>query len=301
MEKGTYGVLLTPFDAKGNVDLDLFRNELNHCLDTDLTGLMISGSTGEFPYLSTQENKSLLREAMTTAGGQKELIAGISGARESEVLENIFSAEEFGYTLAMACPPYYFPQDDTSVYDFYCFVSESLPHSMNLVLYNIPFCAPAVSVDNFIRLIEKPNIVGIKDSSGDMLYFEKLVAISNTERPDFSVFTGQDTTILPAVATGGSGLISSGAWMLDDVIQHLLKFLHKGQFDEARKLQHWITDLMLHVNQIPFPENYRALAACLGTDCGIPQRKLSSLRKEHYAEWTEITRRKLDLVPTIVD
>lgn len=285
MKQGNYGVLLTTFDTTGVIDYALYRDELIHCRSTGLTGIMVSGSTGEFPYFSTNENKVLFKEAKTIIGDQKELIAGISGPRESDVLANITNAHSLGYTLAIACPPYYYPQNDTAVFDFYSFIAKNLPSDMNLVLYNIPFCAPAISIEIFLKLIQIPNIVGIKDSSGNMLYLERLVAITKKNRPDFSIFTGQDSTILAAIATGASGAISSGTWMLDKWICKIPAYLEKGDFISAQDIQHWITEIMLHLDAIPFPENYRALASCLGFNCGKPQRQFSCLAGKKYKTW----------------
>lgn len=290
MLPGNYGVLLATFTADGLLDYDLYTKEIEHCLTTGLTGLMISGSTGEFPYISTQDNQNLLKIAKDKVGDKKELIAGISGTREIQVLDNIRNATEIGYTLAMACPPYYYPQNDAAVYDFYSYIVEALPPTMQLVLYNIPFCAPSISLEVFKKLLKYDSIVGIKDSSGNMIYFERLIASAKRFRPDFSVYTGQDTTVLPSIMTGAAGVISSGTWMLDTWERKIIQEVNSGDIKKAQELQHWITEILYILDDIPFPENYRALARCLGIDCGVPQRQFSCLKGDAFSDWTNKTK-----------
>jgi dihydrodipicolinate synthase/N-acetylneuraminate lyase len=290
MLPGNYGVLLATFTADGVLDYDLYMKEIEHCLTTGLTGLMISGSTGEFPYISTQDNQSLLQIAKTKVGDKKELIAGISGTREIQVIANIRNAAELGYTLAMACPPYYYPQNDVAVYDFYSYLVEALPPTMKLILYNIPFCAPSISLEVFKKLLQYDNIVGIKDSSGNMIYFERLITTAKKIRPDFSVYTGQDTTVLPSIMTGAAGVISSGTWMLDTWERQIAQEVNSGNIVKAQELQHWITEILYMLDEIPFPENYRALALCLDFDCGVPQRQFSCLKGSTFSEWVYRTK-----------
>lgn len=285
IEKGTYGVLLTPFDRKGHLEEQALRMELRHCAGTQTTGLLLCGSTGEFVYMDTEQQKKVLRIGIEECGKHKVLIGGASAATECKVLDLLFYMKELGYTYAIICPPYYYPQSPENIVSFYKTVSENAPAGMRLLMYNIPFCSPEVPLSHMESLIRLPNIIGMKDSSGNLMYLSKVMGIVNELRPDFAVFTGQDSAFLPGLTIGVSGCMSALCWMLDEVLAGIWQAYKKNDMYKASRLQMEVIQLVRHLDSIAFPENYRILSGIIGVDVGKSQRSLHNLNVGFCSPW----------------
>lgn len=283
--RGVYGVLTTPFTANGDIDEEKLEKEIEYCLSTEIQGLLVNGSSSEFVYMSPEQNKRVLRMAANLVGSQKILVGGVNAPSEFRVLDYLCCIAESGYTYAMLCPPYYYPQKTEDIYSFYCTICERAPRNIKILAYNIPFCAPQIPLEILPGLMEKENFVGLKDSSGDMLYLAKLKCIADTYRPEFSVFCGQDAVLLPSLTLGVQGSISSLGWMFSKPIIDLINSYDTGNYGRAELLQQNIISLVRHLDKIPFPENYRALSQVVGIDCGIPQRSFRSLEPSRLSQW----------------
>lgn len=285
IEKGTYGVILTPFDREGHLEEQALRRELRHCAGTQATGLLLCGSTGEFVYMDAEQQKKVLRIGMEECGKYKVLIGGASAATEHKVLDILYYMKELGYTYAIICPPYYYPQCSENIASFYETVSENAPEGIQILMYNIPFCSPEIPLSHMDRLIRLPNIIGMKDSSGNMMYLSKVMGMVNEMRSDFSVFIGQDSAFLPGLTLGVSGCMSALCWMLDEVLAGVWEAYKKNDMQRASRIQMEIIQLVRHLDSIAFPENYRILSGIIGVDAGKPQRNLYNLKVDFCSPW----------------
>lgn len=283
--EGNYGVVLTPFDTNGNLKEKALRDELQYCCKTHVAGLLLCGSTGEFVYMTPEQQKQVLRIGMEEAGKIKLLIGGASAATERGVLDILNYMQTLGYRFAMVCPPYYYPQSPENILNFYKTISENAPEGMKILMYNIPFCSPEIPLSCFEKLLAFRNIVGMKDSSGNMLYLAKIMSLIDEKRPEFAVFTGQDATFLPSLSLGCSGCMSALAWILDEVDQKICLFYQTNCLYEARILQIKLIHLIRHLDKIAFPENYRVLSEVIGVSAGEPQRNLYNMNTKFYAWW----------------
>ena len=285
--RGIYGVVLTPFDQLGHIDEEVLESELVYCLSTKTQGLLICGSTSEFVYMSPEQNKQVLRISAKIAMDKKTLIGGASATTEDRVIDYLNYLAELGYSYAIICPPYYYPQKNEEILSFYQTISLKAPSTIKIILYNIPFCAPAISLSIIKELMNCENIVGMKDSSGDMLYLSKVMWSSEVIRPEFSVFCGQDAILLPSLTLGTQGDMSSLAWILDQTIYELISCYDAGDQKRAELLQLHIISMVEHLDKITFPENYRSLAQVAGIPCGLPQRAFPNIRSPEYNNWKE--------------
>lgn len=285
--RGTYGVVLTPFDRHGRIDEEVLQKELVYCLSTKTKGLLLCGSTGEFVYMSAEQSKQVLTIAAKIAGNKKILIGGASATTEDRVADYLNCLAELGYSYAIVCPPYYYPQKDEEILSFYRTIAMKAPEGIKIILYNIPFCAPKISLAIIQELMVCENIVGMKDSSGDMLYLSKVMWASETRRPEFSVFCGQDAVLLPALTLGIQGDMSSLAWIADETISEVMNCYDTGEQKRAELLQLNVISLVEHLDKITFPENYRALAQAVGIPCGLPQRAFFDIKSPEYDNWKE--------------
>ena len=293
--RGNYGVVMTPFREDGKPDEEILRQELEYCNKTSAKGLLMCGSTSEFVYMDMEQNKKVLKAGKECISEEKVLIGGAGGANETQVLEKLWYLADIGYGFAMICPPYYYPQKPDDLYDFYQSISIHTPKGLNLLLYNIPFCCPEIPLSIFPKLLELENIVGMKDSSGDMLYFTKAISMAQKSRPEFSIFTGQDSTLLPSLTVGGQGCMSALCWMLE-TDHHILKAFDENNIIIAQELQMQIIELVRQLEYISFPENYRALSNVLGVPMGRPQRRFRGLTGKDFACWESMVRDTLQYI-----
>jgi len=294
--RGNYGVVLTPFNQQGNIDEEILEKELIYCLSTRTQGLVICGSTGEFVYMSPEQCKQVLSISARIAAGKKTLVGGASATTEERVINYLNCLAELGYEYALVCPPYYFPQKNEEVLSFYKTISFKAPSAVKIVLYNIPFCAPQISLGILPELMSCENIVGLKDSSGDMLYLSKAIWSSKVIRPEFSVFCGQDAILLPSLTLGSQGDMSSLAWILDQTMSDILSCYDSGEQRRAELLQLHVVSLVEHLDKITFPENYRALAQVAGIPCGLPQRFFPNIMSLQFDKWKEDARDIIDVI-----
>lgn len=285
LKTGLYGVTLSCFDAEGRLDKKAFEAELMFCRETGADGLILCGSTSEFVYLNQQDYKTTLQLGMDCIGQQKLLLAGASGLTERAVLENLETMAKLGYRYALVCPPYYYPQKPAQVEEFYEYICRRAPQEVGILLYHIPSCTAGIDLSVLPRLLGLNNIVGMKDSGGDMLYHAKALLQMKNQRPDALLFTGQDMTLLSSLAIGGNGCMSSGALLLDKLEAAIIRSFEKGDMDSARAHQLALIEIIEKLDRIPFPENYRALAQARGFDCGLAQRTYSVLSGKSLDGW----------------
>lgn len=293
IKSGTYGVLLTPFSSEGTVDEALLRKELTYCNGTRTTGLFPCGSTGEFVYMDLEQKKNVLRITMEMAE-DKVLVGGASGATEQEVLHLLQYMASVGYRYAMICPPYYYPQTPEDVLAFFSYISRNAPEDLSLLLYNIPFCTSEIYLSVLEKIMALPNVIGMKDSSGNMLYMNQVINMAAEKHKEFSVFTGQDMTISASMAAGACGCMSALSWIVDEPGAYICKAFRDQKISEVKHVQDKLNRLVVHLSAVSFPENYRMLATAVGIDTGKAQRHLNNLNDDFYSQWAEKTRFLVD-------
>lgn len=277
LPKGLYGVTLTPFNDQGALDEAAFRHQLEHCAAADIEGVVTCGSTSEFIYMQPTAAARVAELAAEVVGGRKVLVGGACAPTERLAIQAMERLAALGYGYALVCPPYYYPQKTADVLDFYRAVAAKAPAGMKMILYHIPFCTTGIALSTLPELMALDAVAGLKDSSGDMLYHGKAKRIMERARPEARLFTGQDSTLLASAAMGGSGCMSTGCWLLAGLERQMLAALGAGRSDEARQAHTRLVDIVMKLDEVPFPENYRLLSEACGIYAGRPQRQYSAM------------------------
>ena len=235
--KGVYPALVTPFEKNGDVDEDGFRALIRHVLP-HVDGLVPCGTTGEFNYLTAGEQKRLVEIAVQEAGG-KPVIAGAGGSGTREAIQLARDAQEAGATGCLIVTPYFLHPSDKGIYQHYYDIAQAV--DIPIVLYNIPQVMDSYLPRRVVEdLADIPNIVGIKDSSGDLTYTMEVLEFAG-DRID--VFVGHDEVVLPALAGGVSGMILASAQVYPEVWQGVFRAVQEGNLTEARRLQRSVQKL----------------------------------------------------------
>lgn len=233
---GVFPALTTPFAADGSVSIaDLKHNIQMMYSRVGLAGYVVMGSTGESVLLSKSEMEAVLVAVKETASHDKKLIAGTGAESTAETIERTKRAAELGYDAALVKTPYYYkPVYKPEVYlQHYRRVADASP--IPVLLYSVPqFTGVALEPPEVIALSEHPNIIGIKESSGNVLRVAEIIA--GTSR-DFQMLVGSAATIYPSLAIGARGAILALGSALPDKCVELYELFRQGKNEKARELQ----------------------------------------------------------------
>lgn len=233
--RGIYPPLTTPFSADGTVAFDSLRENVRKYNQTRLAGYVVVGSTGESVYLREEEKLRVWEAVRAAADPSKLLIAGTGLEATTETLELTRRVAGLGYPVALVKTPYYFkPQmNDAALERHFRTVADGSP--IPILLYSVPqFTGLAVEAPLVARLAEHPNIIGIKESSGNV---ERVAQIIATTPESFSVLVGSATTLYPSLNLGARGGVLAAACVWPELFTALYEAFWQGDHSRARALQ----------------------------------------------------------------
>ena len=236
--RGVNPALVTPFARDQSVDEEAFRHLIRHLRD-EVDGLVPCGTTGEFNYLTVEESKRLVQIAIEEAG-EKPVIAGTGAAGTKLATELARNAQKVGATACLVVCPYFLHPSDKGIFQHYYTIAKTLP-DLPMILYNIPQVVDAYLPRRVVEdLADIPNIVGLKDSSGNLTYTMEILEYAGDR---INVLVGHDEVVLNTLAGGGSGMILASAQVYPGIWQAVLAAMSKGDLDTARSLQRKVQKL----------------------------------------------------------
>ena len=229
--KGIFPALVTPFTRDDRVDEEAYRALIRHLLP-HVDGVVPAGTTGEFVYLTEAEKRRVIDIAVDEVAGRAPVVAGTGCASTRDTVALTQYAQDAGATAALVVAPFYFKPTFNEVYEHYEAVNEvGLP----IVLYNIPQCAGTHykwwTAEGLAYL---DNVVGIKDSSGDMPF---LMALFEKIKGQIGIFCGHDEIVMAALAAGADGAILASANLIPDLWQKVYAAVREGDLATAQDWQ----------------------------------------------------------------
>ncbi|MGC8788083.1 MAG: 4-hydroxy-tetrahydrodipicolinate synthase, partial [Anaerolineae bacterium] len=229
--KGIFPALVTPFRDGRAIDEAAYRSLIRFVLP-HVNGVVPVGTTGEFVYLTEEEKRQAIAIALDEVGGRVPVVAGTGCASTRDTVALTRYAKDAGAQAALVVAPYYLKPAYNEIYEHYEAVSKvGLP----LILYNIPQCAGTHyewwTAEGLAHL---DNVVGIKDSSGDMPF---LMALFEKIKGLVGIFCGHDEIITAALAAGADGAILASANLIPDIWQQIYAAVKKGDLVQAQALQ----------------------------------------------------------------
>jgi 4-hydroxy-2-oxoglutarate aldolase len=232
---GVFAALTTPFGHDGSVSLGDLKHNVHRYNQTDLAGYVAVGSTGESVLLTRAEIDGILITVKEAAGKEKKLLAGTGAESTAETIERTKRAAELGYDAALVKTPYYYKpayKPEVLIAHFRRVADES---PIPVMLYSIPqFTGITLGAAEVATLSEHPNIIGIKDSSGDVLGIGEIIGATP---PQFQVLVGSAATVYPSLAIGARGAILALACALPEKCVALFELFRQGRHERARELQ----------------------------------------------------------------
>lgn len=262
--KGVIPPLVTPLQGRDQVDAAGTERLINHVVDGGVHGLFLLGSSGEAPSLSHRTQREFLKSACESVGGRVQVLVGITDTSMTESIAFAEFAAECGADAVVLATPYYFPMHQQDLTRYVEDMARQLP--LPFLLYNMPsHTKVSFEIETVEKLMHLENFIGVKDSSANMLYFNKLVELKR-QREGFTVLMGPEELLGLSVLAGGDGGISGGANLLPSLYVALYEAAVTEDLREVQRLQHQVLRLSKSLYEVgAAPSGYLAgLKTALG-------------------------------------
>lgn len=285
--KGCFATLITPFNERSNtVNKAAYTKQVEFLCESEITGLFPLATFSEFPFMQYEEKKRVLELTALINRGRKLLLAGCCGVNEAETLQLLKLASEYGYDAAVVCPPYYFKYNGDELYEYYTRIAAN-PYGMKIIMYNIPAFTSELPVSTIGRLLENPQIIGVKDSSGNARRMSAVTDLKTRAGREFIIFCGSDDILLPAFVAGCEGSLSAMSCILPEAVSALYKAYRAKDMERATEIQRSFVGLVHRAESVAFPTGYMAIAEARGIDAGYSHQYPDMKALEELRRWIE--------------
>lgn len=241
--------MVTPFDQSLQVNYKTAQELAIRLIESGSDGIVVAGTTGESPTLSKKEKILLFKTVVEAVGGRGIVIAGTGSYDTAESIELTKEAEQTGVDGVMLVAPYYNKPSQEGLYRHFATIASQT--SLPVIIYNIPGRTGVnISVDTLIRLTTLPNIVAVKEASGNLAQTSE---IFEKAPKDFMIYSGDDSLTLPVLSVGGVGVISVAAHIVGRKIQEMITAFCRGDIATALRINTEINPLnrALFINTNP--------------------------------------------------
>ncbi len=250
MFRGVYTALITPFQD-GEVDEETLRELTERQLAAGVDGLVPCGSTGEAATLDFEEHQRVIEVVVEAVGGRAKVLAGTGSNSTREAIRLTRGARQAGADGALMISPYYNKPTQQGIVEHYAEVARAC--DFPLVVYNIPGrTASKIEVDTLARLAEIEQVVGLKESTGDLNHAAHSIAMTPD---DFCVLSGDDWATLPILSLGGAGVISTSSNLVPEAVVGMVRAFFEGDIARAREAHYRLLPIFdaLFVESNPIP------------------------------------------------
>ena len=251
---GSIVALVTPFAADGSVDFDALARLVDFHLENGTDAILALGTTGESSTMTHEEDNEVVRFVVERVGGLIPVIAGSGSNSTQTMLEKSMEYQRLGADGLLLITPYYNKSNEEGIYQHFKTVADAV--DVPCILYNIPGrTGCSISVRNAERLATHPNIMGIKEASGNVGYAADIAHLLSN---DFRMYSGEDALTVPLMSLGASGTISVWADVQPALVHEMCTAFLSGDVARAREIQlaglPLIHALFSEVNPIPVKE-----------------------------------------------
>jgi len=237
--RGTGVALVTPFKTDRSLDPEAHLRLLDFTIDGGVDYLVINGTTGESVTTTAAERKQLLQSALERVNNRVPIVYGIGGNHTSAILDTIRSFDFTGISAILSVSPYYNKPSQEAIYQHYVALADACP--VPVILYNVPGRTGSnISAATTVRLAQHPNIIGIKEASGNLT---QCMHIVRDKPEEFLVISGEDLLTVPMASFGMDGVISVLANAFPEEFSRMTRLALEGNFAEAGKLSLKFLDL----------------------------------------------------------
>jgi 4-hydroxy-tetrahydrodipicolinate synthase len=269
----------TPMLANEDLDLPRLRWFLDHQIASGVHGVFVLGTNSEFYALDEREKQEVIATAVSHVNKRVPVFAGTGAECTREAVRLTRMAEKEGVDGVSVITPYFISPNQQEIHDHYKRIAEST--SLPVILYNNPSTCGGLSigVDTVARLAEIPNILGVKDSSGDLQNTQEYVKVVP---PRFSVMMGRDTLIFPSLVMGTRGAVPATGNIAPQLLVAIYELFRKGDLEGARAAQLRLNPLRMALTLCTAPAGVKSALDMLGLSigpCRSPVSPISAERK----------------------
>lgn len=283
--KGIIPAMLTPLTQEQKVNESVTRQLTNHLIDSGVHGLFILGTNGEFQSFNTEEKLKFARIVIEEANGRVPVIVGTGGISTEETIDLSQKMEQLGADALSLITPFFISPSQEEMAVHFEKVAEST--SLPILLYNIPARTGVnLQPETVARLAKVPNIVGIKDSSGNFANIENYIHATREE--DFSVFAGTDSLILQTLQAGGKGAVAATANMIPDVVVAIYNNWLKGNIEAAEENQEKLKPLRDTFKYGTLPSVLKKAVELYSVPVGPPKMPVSEISGDALVKVAEM-------------
>ncbi len=297
LPRGSIPALVTPMLEGGVIDWPSYRRLIDWHVASGTDAIVVMGSTGESATVSMQEHRDLIAKAVEYAHGRIPIIAGAGANSTDEAIELTKHADAAGVTAVLSVVPYYNKPTQEGLYVHFRAIAEAV--SIPLILYNVPGrTITDLANETVLRLAQVPNIVGLKDATGDI---GRGVSLMRALPDDFAVYSGDDPTAVALMLLGARGNISVTANVIPSLMRRLCEAALSGDIAEARRISRLIAPLhdsmFIESNPIPVKWALERLGL-IGAHYRSPLTPLSPAKHDQVGA---ALREVLDADPTVAE
>lgn len=274
---GVYTAMITPFNKEGLLDEEGFRHNIRYQIDSGINGITPLGTTGEAPTLSAAEKEKIIRIAREETINDIPLMIGTGSYATAQTIENTRQAKNLGADSALIVTPYYNKPTQNGLYQHFKAIAEAV--DIPIIVYNIQSrTGQNLQTETLKKLAEIPNIVGVKEGSGNLTQICEVIEVIGRFRPEFSVMSADDALTLPLMMMGGDGVISVVSNLIPNDIAALVRAAQNQEYSQAKELHYQLMPLIraifIETNPIPIKAAMN-LSAMPAGNCRLPLCNLS--------------------------
>lgn len=284
--KGIIVPIVTPVDEENHINEEAMARVVNYIIDGGVHGILAFGSNGEFFAIDADEQRKALACMVKTADKRVPVYMGIAGITTKECVETAKMAKEENADGISILPPMFISPSEEELYAHIVTIAETVP-DLPVLLYNNPGkVGYGLSVNLVNRLADVPNIVGIKDTSGNMTLTAEF--IRTTRDKGFKVMAGKDTMILGSLAYGAVGAIASTANIVPELVVEIYDKYMSGDIEGACEAQFKLTPFRNTFDKVSFPAGTKDACNLIGLDVGNSIKPNTTASPEVLDEMREI-------------
>ncbi|QOS99745.1 4-hydroxy-tetrahydrodipicolinate synthase [Brevibacterium sp. JNUCC-42] len=276
--------MVTPFNGEGQIDWDRTEKLIDYLIATGSDALVVSGTTGESPTLSKQEKLDLFSFSVKKAKGRVKVIAG-TGCNDTEAsITFTKEAAKTGVDAIMLVAPYYSRTSQEGLYQHFKVISEAV--ELPIMLYNVPGRTGVnMTAETTLRLAELPNVVCIKEASGNLTQMAQIIEHAPQ---GFELYSGDDGLTVPVLSIGGVGVVSVTSHVIGLEMKEMVDAFYNGDASRAAALHRKLVPIFEGAFKYPNPTPIKAALNRKGIEVGGVRLPLVDLTEEEAAytnEW----------------
>ncbi|WP_313891213.1 4-hydroxy-tetrahydrodipicolinate synthase [Psychrobacillus sp.] len=276
--------MVTPFKEDGSVDFIATEKLIEHLLSTGTDSLVVCGTTGESPTLTTDEKLTLIQFVVEKVNNRVPVIAGTGSNNTAESIDLSLEAEALGVDAIMIVTPYYNKPNQRGMIAHFEAIANAI--TLPVVVYNIPGRSVVnLEPESVIALSKIPNIQLVKEASGSLDQMTKILAGTDD---NFHVYSGDDSLTLPLLAIGGSGIISVASHVIGQDMQEMVQAFLEGNHAKSAEIHQSILPVIKGLFEHPNPVVVKYALSKIGVEVGSLRLPLVELTEEEKLTFDKI-------------